>query len=73
MSRILRIKDVIKKTGLSKSTMYMEIERGHFPKPVQLTRRSVGWLESEVEQWVASRLPVGEKNSSVDIEAGESQ
>ena len=59
MSKILRKRDVIKKTGLSKSTMYSEIESGKFPKPVQLTARSVGWKESEINEWISTRLPVG--------------
>jgi prophage regulatory protein len=62
LSKILRRKSVLELTGLSKTTMYSEIEAGNFPKPVQLTARSVGWKESDIDEWVRSRLPVG-KNS----------
>jgi prophage regulatory protein len=43
-------------TGLSRSTIYLEIAKGKFPKQIQLTgARSVGWHESAIIQWVESR------------------
>lgn len=57
MSRILRRRAVLEKTGLSKSTMYEQIEAGLFPKPVQLSLRTVGWLEDEINEWIGSRKP----------------
>lgn len=54
--RILRLKEIQRMTGLSRSTIYAEIAKGNFPKQVQLTgARSVGWHESAVVQWVESR------------------
>lgn len=54
--RILRLKEVIAITGLSRSTIYAEIAKGEFPKQVQLTgNRSVGWHENVIIQWVKSR------------------
>lgn len=53
---ILRRKQVEWLTGLSRSTMYHLIEEGAFPKPVNLGQRAVGWLESEVDVWLASRM-----------------
>ena len=58
-ARILRLKEVQRMTGLSRSTIYAEIAKGHFPKQIQLTgARSVGWYESAVVQWIASRQSV---------------
>jgi prophage regulatory protein len=55
--RFLRLKEVIHITGLSRSTIYAEISKGNFPKQIQLTgSRSVGWLESEIAQWVDSKF-----------------
>lgn len=54
--RILRLPQVLDKTGLSRSTVYAEIEEGNFPKPVQLTKRTTGWLEHEVNSWLATRI-----------------
>lgn len=55
-SKILRLRDVVQVTGLSRSTIYAEIAKGKFPRQVSLTgRRSVGWPEHAVTQWVESR------------------
>ncbi len=54
--RIVRLKDVQRMTGLSRSTIYAEIAKGNFPKQISLTgARSVGWHESAVIQWIESR------------------
>ncbi len=54
--RFLRIKDVIATIGLSRTSIYRMIGAGEFPKPVQLTARSVGWWEADVATWLESRL-----------------
>ena len=51
MQTILRRHDVEKVTGLARSTIYAKIAEGEFPKPVKITGRSVGWLETEIEKW----------------------
>ena len=53
---ILRRKQVEKRTGLSRSTIYLRIQVGTFPKPVNLGGRAVGWLENEIEAWLAARI-----------------
>lgn len=54
--RILRLKEVQRMTGLSRSTIYAEIAKGNFPKQVKLTgARSVGWQENAITQWIESR------------------
>src|SRR5262249_43579000 len=53
---VLRRKDVQALTGLSRSTIYQYVKDGAFPKPVALGPRAVGWLESEVTEWVAGRV-----------------
>ena len=47
---ILRLPAVKARTGLSRSTIYQRVSEGAFPKPVNLGKRAVGWLESEVNQ-----------------------
>jgi prophage regulatory protein len=54
----LRRKDVQIRTGLARSTIYLYIQQGAFPKPVTLGRRAVGWLESEVSAWITERVRV---------------
>ena len=53
---ILRLPQVELRTGLSRSTLYQYMKDGYFPKPVPLGRRAVGWLESDVCDWIASRV-----------------
>jgi prophage regulatory protein len=52
---ILRRPQVEARTGLSRSTLYQYIQDGQFPRPVSLGARAVGWLESEVNAWIAAR------------------
>lgn len=53
---ILRLPLVKVRTGLSRSTIYLRIAEGSFPKPVSLGPRAVGWLDSDIEAWLTSRV-----------------
>jgi len=55
---ILRRKQVEKRTGLSRSTIYLRIQKGTFPRPINLGVRAVGWLENEIEAWLAARMEI---------------
>ena len=46
--QILRLNDVKAKTGLSRSTIYLRMAEGTFPKKISLGSRAVGWINSEV-------------------------
>ncbi len=50
--RIILLKTVLQRTGLSRSTMYRKMQNGTFPKNVQISTRCTGWRESAVEQWL---------------------
>ena len=54
--RIIRLKEVIDSTGLSRSTLYKYIGEGTFPKPVSLGDRCVGWVDNEVHDWILARI-----------------
>lgn len=54
--RIIRLKEVIDSTGLARSTIYKYIGEGAFPKPVSLGDRSVGWVDTEVHDWILARI-----------------
>lgn len=54
--RVLRLPAVKASTGLSRSTIYLRLAEGTFPKPVSLGGRAVGWLESEVQEWLQRRI-----------------
>ena len=53
---ILRLPAVKDRTGLSRSTIYLRISQGKFPKPVSLGGRAVGWVEVEIEDWLNQQI-----------------
>ncbi|MFQ5510058.1 MAG: helix-turn-helix transcriptional regulator [Leptospirillia bacterium] len=53
--RIIRLREVSARVGLSRSTIYEKISVGDFPAPVSLGGRRVGWWEAEVDEWITSR------------------
>ena len=56
INSILRRKQVESRTGLSRSTIYLRIKEGSFPKPISLGARAVGWLELEIEEWLDHQI-----------------
>ena len=53
---ILRLPKVKAITGLSRSTIYLRMSEGTFPKHISLGSRAVGWLKSEVNAWMEERI-----------------
>ncbi|MCU8152635.1 helix-turn-helix transcriptional regulator [Vibrio vulnificus] len=51
-NKIIRLPEVIKVTGLSRSTIYLRMSKGDFPKSISLSERAVGWLETDVDDWI---------------------
>ncbi len=56
MHAILRLPKVTAKTGLAKSTIYKKIAAKEFPCPISLGAKAVGWLESDIENWIESKI-----------------
>ena len=54
--RILRLKTVLERTGLSRSTMYRKMQNGTFPKNIQISTRCTGWRESAVNEWMRNPI-----------------
>jgi prophage regulatory protein len=52
----LRMTQVKARTGLSRSTIYLRIKAGEFPAQVSLGLRAVGWLEIDIERWIATQV-----------------
>lgn len=61
--RILRLPQVMTRTGLSRSTIYEHIAHAKFPKQVSLGPHSVGWVEEEIEAWIFSRIEASRRPS----------
>ena len=54
--RMLKLEEVMKITGLGRSTLYALVKSGSFPKQVQLGPRAVRWDSRAVERWLAEKL-----------------
>ncbi len=54
--RFLNINAVVDRTALAKRTIYEMLQAGRFPRPVQLTRARVGWVESEIDDWMTAKI-----------------
>jgi prophage regulatory protein len=61
--KIIRLPELIAQTGLSRSTIYLQISKGQFPKPISLGARAVGWLQSDIDQWLENLVTEREKVS----------
>jgi prophage regulatory protein len=59
---ILRLPQVIKRTGLSRSSIYLRMTNDEFPGSVSLGGRAVGWLESDVDEWIVEKIEQGRIN-----------
>jgi len=53
--KVLRVAEVIEKTGLARSTVYKYVDLGMFPRPISLGGKSVGWIDSEIHEWLQEK------------------
>lgn len=60
MQKLIRLPQVIERTTLSRSSIYEMMSNGTFPKPVKLSLRANGWIEAEIDAWLASRIEARE-------------
>lgn len=56
MKRLLRIKEVMTATGLSRSSIYKYIGLDKFPRPVPIGERAAAWVSDEIESWIIARV-----------------
>jgi prophage regulatory protein len=54
--RILRLRTVLERTGLSRSTLYRKIANGSFPRQIPISARCAGWRESSIKRWMMSPM-----------------
>ena len=59
--KVLRLNAVVLATGLARSTIYKLIGSGEFPRPVPLSGRCVGWIDSEVAAWIQLKIEARER------------
>jgi len=61
--RIVRLKTVLARTALSRSTIYRKIAEGTFPAQIRISVNGAGWRESDIDRWIANPAawrPTGE-------------
>ena len=59
--RILRFPELREKVGYSRSNIRYLTEMGEFPPSIKLGGRAVGWLESEVDNWIQNSIALSRK------------
>jgi len=55
-NKIIRLPAVKDKTGISRSSIYLRMSKGEFPKSISLGDRAIGWLESDIKQWLEDKI-----------------
>ena len=70
--RIIRLKTVLSRTGLSRSTIYRKIAEGTFPAQLKISTNGTGWHESDINRWIADPVSWRPKRQfdEVDDKAG---
>lgn len=54
--KLIKLKDVIDMTSLSKATVYRQVNNGTFPSPIRLGPRAVAWVMDEIEDWIENKM-----------------
>jgi prophage regulatory protein len=54
--KLLRLREVCQDCGISKSTLWLGVQKGTFPRPVKHSERCTRWVESEIETWKAALI-----------------
>ena len=65
--RIIRLKTVLSRTGLSRSTIYRKITEGTFPPQIRISIHDAGWRESEISRWIADPVSWRPKRELDDV------
>ena len=69
-SKFLRVHDVCDMVGLGRTTIYVLEKQGRFPQRISLVGKAVAWQESEIKEWMASRISARGQQQAV---AGDAQ
>ena len=60
---IERLPVVLRRLAISRSTLYKLIQQGQFKPPMQLGPRAVGWLSTDTDEFIATRLVASRRGS----------
>lgn len=54
--RLLKLKDVVERCALSRTSIYAKIKAGTFPRQMVISVKAVAWLETEIDDWIRANL-----------------
>ena len=69
--RVIRRHEVEKRTGKSRAGIYESMDAGTFPRPVRIGPRAVGWIESEIDDWLRQRIADRDSDDQFNNAEGE--
>ena len=61
--RILRFPELREKAGLKKSSLYAMMKANKFPRPIAIGARAVGWLQTEIDEWIEAQRAESRRNA----------
>lgn len=67
---LIRPREAMRRCGIGRSTMWKMIKDGDFPKPVRITRRTVGFVEAEINDWVQQRIAASRGDTIPSMNSG---
>jgi prophage regulatory protein len=56
MNTLIRLSDVMRRTGLGRTSIYQGMASGSFPRSIRLGPRAVAWVEAQIDEWIRSRI-----------------
>ncbi len=59
--KLIRLPEVKERVGLSRSSIYLRISEGMFPKPINLGGRAVGWDSCAIDKWIQERIAASQE------------
>ena len=62
--RLIRLREVMTRTGRCRSSLYADIKSGKFPRNLAIGARAVAWTESSISEWIAARVSAGQRGRS---------
>ncbi|AXB20996.1 AlpA family transcriptional regulator [Salmonella enterica subsp. enterica serovar Newport] len=60
-NNLLRMSEIMRRTGYGKAWIYRLISQGKFPRPIKIGTRAIAFVESEIDDWINQRIEESRK------------
>ena len=67
--QFLRLPEVLRRTGLSRTALYEQIKNESFPKPIRIAKRSVAWTDEDINRWCNERIALSRLETEAETTA----